>query len=644
MTSLKQTTLIARAILFGNPERGMCRISPNGEWLAFAAPRDGVMNLWLCPRDDLNAARPITNDRKRGVSSLTWAFDGEHVLYAQDEGGDENFHLLAASIKSGVTRDLTPFPGARGMLHAVNRQHRNEVLISLNQRDPRFADIYRLNLTTGESILLQQNPGFVGFVTDDDFNVRIAMSPQLDGSMAVLKPNGANDWKPWLHVPASDAMTTHMMFVDADARTLYAMDSRDRNTAALVAFDLLSDQPLARIIAEDARADVSDLLEHADTHAPLAYGVNVERREFHVINESIRDDVSDLNARGLGEWRLSSRTEDDRTWTVNFSSDVNPGSNYLYQRESRKLTKLYDCYPVLADLPLARMQHTTLTSRDGLSMVSYLTLPVHADVRKEALTSSEPLPLVLLVHGGPWARDEYGYNSYHQWLANRGYAVLSVNFRASTGFGKSFINAGDGQWGAKMDDDLCDAVDWAIARGIADPKRIGIMGGSYGGYATLWGLSAHADRYACGVDIVGPSNLETLLASTPPHWEAMRATLYRQLGNPETPAGLALLRDRSPLHRAANIRKPLLIGQGANDQRVKQAEADQMVAAMKTNNIPVTYVLYPDEGHGFQRPANRISFNAMTEQFLAKYLGGRCEATTASAIEGNTAVVVEMVS
>jgi dipeptidyl aminopeptidase/acylaminoacyl peptidase len=644
MTSLKQTTLIARAILFGNPERGMCRISPNGEWLAFAAPRDGVMNLWLCPRDDLNAARPITNDRKRGVSSLTWAFDGEHVLYAQDEGGDENFHLLAVSIKSGVTRDLTPFPGARGMLHAVNRQHRNEVLISLNQRDPRFADIYRLNLTTGESILLQQNPGFVGFVTDDDFNVRIAMSPQLDGSMAVLKPNGANDWKPWLHVPASDAMTTHMMFVDADARTLYAMDSRDRNTAALVAFDLLSDQPLARIIAEDARADVSDLLEHADTHAPLAYGVNVERREFHVINESIRDDVRDLNARGLGEWRLSSRTEDDRTWTVNFSSDVNPGSNYLYQRESRKLTKLYDCYPVLADLPLARMQHTTLTSRDGLSMVSYLTLPVHADVRKEALTSSEPLPLVLLVHGGPWARDEYGYNSYHQWLANRGYAVLSVNFRASTGFGKSFINAGDGQWGAKMDDDLCDAVDWAIARGIADPKRIGIMGGSYGGYATLWGLSAHADRYACGVDIVGPSNLETLLASTPPHWEAMRATLYRQLGNPETPAGLALLRDRSPLHRAANIRKPLLIGQGANDQRVKQAEADQMVAAMKTNNIPVTYVLYPDEGHGFQRPANRISFNAMTEQFLAKYLGGRCEATTASAIEGNTAVVVEMVS
>jgi dipeptidyl aminopeptidase/acylaminoacyl peptidase len=644
MTSLKQTTLIARAILFGNPERGMCRISPNGEWLAFAAPRDGVMNLWLCPRDDLNAARPITNDRKRGVSSLTWAFDGEHVLYAQDEGGDENFHLLAVSIKSGVTRDLTPFPGARGMLHAVNRQHRNEVLISLNQRDPRFADIYRLNLTTGESILLQQNPGFVGFVTDDDFNVRIAMSPQHDGSMAVLKPNGANDWKPWLHVPASDAMTTHMMFVDADARTLYAMDSRDRNTAALVAFDLLSDQPVARIIAEDARADVSDLLEHANTHAPLAYGVNVERREFHVINESIRDDVSDLNARGLGEWRLSSRTEDDRTWTVNFSSDVNPGSNYLYQRESRKLTKLYDCYPVLADLPLARMQHTTLTSRDGLSMVSYLTLPVHADVRKEALTSSEPLPLVLLVHGGPWARDEYGYNSYHQWLANRGYAVLSVNFRASTGFGKSFINAGDGQWGAKMDDDLCDAVDWAIARGIADPKRIGIMGGSYGGYATLWGLSAHADRYACGVDIVGPSNLETLLASTPPHWEAMRATLYRQLGNPETPAGLALLRDRSPLHRAANIRKPLLIGQGANDQRVKQAEADQMVAAMKTNNIPVTYVLYPDEGHGFQRPANRISFNAMTEQFLAKYLGGRCEATTASAIEGNTAVVVEMVS
>lgn len=650
MTSLTQTALIARALLFGNPERGMSRISPDGRWLAFAAPRDGVMNIWVCPRNDLSvditAAHAITNDRKRGVGAFTWAFDNEHLLYAQDEGGDENFHLHAVSVMSGVVRDLTPFAGVRGMLHAVNHQHRDEVLISLNQRDSRFADLYRLELTTGKMTLVQQNPGFAGFITDDDFNVRLAMSPQQDGSMVVLKPKfvedggGESDWTPWQRIPAGDAMTTHMMYVGADARTLYAMDSRDRNTAALVAFDLLSDAPVARIIAEDVRADVSDLLTDADSHVPLAYGVNVERREFHVLDERIRADVNDLDACGLGEWQVSSRTENDRVWIVRFSSDVNPGSYYLYERDTRQLTKLYDCYSALSDLPLARMQHTTLASRDGLDLVSYLTLPVHADVHKAPLKSTEALPLVLLVHGGPWARDEYGYNAEHQWLANRGYAVLSVNFRASTGFGKSFINAGNLEWGAKMDNDLCDAVDWAIARGIADPKRVCIMGASYGGYATLWGMVTHPDRYACGVDIVGPSNLETLMAAIPPQWEAGRATLYRQVGNPTTPEGLAILKVRSPLHHAANIRKPLLIGQGANDPRVKKAEADQMADAMKANSIPVTYVLFPDEGHGFQRPPNAIAFNAITEQFLSSHLGGRVEPSSAAEIEGNTAVMM----
>ncbi len=619
----------------------MCRISPDGRWLAFAAPRDGVMNLWLCPSDDLRAARPVTNDRKRGVSSLTWAFDSEHLLYAQDEGGDENFHLHSVSVASSAVRDLTPFPGARGLLHAVSRKHRHEVLITLNQRDRRFADIYRLNLNTAAMTLVQENPGMAEFITDDDFKVRLAISPQPDGGLDVLRPSAAADWKPWLHIPASDAMTTQMMYVGSDGATLYALDSRNRNTAALVALDLLSDDPMPRLIAEDARADISDLLRRVDTHVPLAYGVNVERREFHVLDESIRADVADLDARGLGEWHLGSRTDDDRLWVLSFSSDVNPASYYLYERETRELTKLYDCAPALATLPLARMQHTTFKSRDGLDLVTYVTLPVHADVRKEVLKSTGPLPLVLLVHGGPWARDEYGYNAEHQWLANRGYAALSVNFRASTGFGKSFINAGDREWGGKMDDDLCDAVDWAIARGIADPKRVCIMGGSYGGYAVLWALTARPERYACGVDIVGPSNLETLLASTPPHWEAMRATLYRQLGNPDTAAGRALLNDRSPLHRAAKIRRPLLIGQGANDPRVTKAEADQMVAAMKANSIPVTYVLYPDEGHGFRRPANNVSFNAIAEQFLAQHLGGRHEPTTKVEIEGNTAVVVE---
>ena len=641
VTSIEQVPLISRAALFGNPERGTCQISPDGRWLAFAAPRDGVMNVWMCPRGNLAAARPITNDRKRGITQFSWAYDGVHLLYHQDEGGDENFHLHGVAVESAVVRDLTPRAGARGMLHALSRRHRHEVLISLNARDPRFADLFRLNLDSGEMHLVQHNPGMAQFITDDDFKVRLAVAPQPDGGWLLLQPEGAADWKPWQRIDAADAMTTHLLHIDADDRTLYALDSRGRDTAALVAFDLTADPPIARTIAEHPRGDIGDLLTHADSHAPLAYAVTLERRELHVLDDSIRDDVALLDAQGLGEWRLASRTEDDAWWVLRFTSDLNPASYALYDRAARRVTKLYDGYPELAHAPLARMQPATLKSRDGLLLVSYLSLPVHTERRGKALASTAPLPLVLLVHGGPWSRDEFGYNPWHQWLANRGYAVLSVNFRASTGFGKAFVNAGDHEWGAKMDDDLCDAVDWAIARGIADPQRVAIMGGSYGGYATLWGLVAHPDRYACGVDIVGPSNLETLLASTPSHWESLLAMLHRRLGNPATADGRALLQARSPLHRAANIRKPLLIGQGANDQRVKQAEADQMAAAMKANGIPVTYVLYPDEGHGFQRPANRISFNAITEQFLAKYLGGRCEPSSAAEIDGHTAVMVE---
>jgi dipeptidyl aminopeptidase/acylaminoacyl peptidase len=615
MSATHSIPLIPRARLFGNPERGPCQISPDGRWLAFSAPRDGVLNLWVCPRADLAAARPVTNDRAHGVRAFKWAHDGVHLLYQQDVGGDENFHLFAVRAADGEVRDLTPFEGVRGLLQMLSRKHRGEVLINMNRRDPRFADLWRLSLGTGEMSLVQQNSGLAGFIADDDFRVRLAMAPQPDGGWVWLKPAAQGALEPWQSVPAADAMTSNPLHVSADGSTLYALDSRGRDTAALVAFDLDNESAAARVIAENARADVVGVLTDLQTHAPLACAVNFERREFHVLDESIRADVEALNNHALGEWSVASRTEDDRVWIVRSTSDINPACYHLYERDTQRLTFLYDCLPALAGLPLARMQSTTLKSRDGLDMVSYLTLPVGAP-------GSAAWPLVLLVHGGPWARDDFGFNPEHQWLANRGYAVLSVNFRSSTGFGKAFVNAGDLQWGAKMDDDLCDAVDWAVAQGHADPARVAIMGASYGGYATLWALAAHPERYACGVDIVGPSNLETLLEAIPPQWEAARETLYRQVGDPRTPDGLALLTERSPLHRAAHIRKPLLIGQGANDPRVKQVEADQMVAAMKANGIAVTYVLYPDE-------------------FLARHLGGRSEPGSAAEIEGNTAVIDE---
>jgi dipeptidyl aminopeptidase/acylaminoacyl peptidase len=632
-TELDTPTLIPRATLFGNPERGACRISPDGRWLAYNAPRDGVMNLWVCPRDDLAAARPVTDDRVRGVRQFEWAYDGVHLLYQQDEGGDENFHLFAVRVDDGTLRDLTPYPGVRGLMQALSRQHRDEVLITLNRRDARFADLWRVTIASGEMRLVQENPGLVGFITDDRFRVRIALAPTPEGGWAWLKADAHGALTLWQSVAVADAMTTAPLHIDADGRTLYARDSRSRDTAALVAFDIDAAAPLARVMASHTRADVTEVLTDAQSHAPLACAFDLERRELQIIDESVRADVAFLDAQSLGEWSVASQTEDDRCWIVRATSDTNPASVQLYDRDTRRLRLLYDCMPALAGLPLSRMEPATIRSRDGLPLVAYLTRPVGA--------TQAALPLVLLVHGGPWARDSWGFNPYHQWLANRGYAVLSVNFRSSTGFGKAFVNAGDLQWGAKMDDDLRDAVDWAVAQGVADPARVAIMGGSYGGYAVLWGLVSDPERYACGVDIVGPSNLETLMAAIPPQWEAGRAMLYRQVGNPGTAEGLALLKDRSPLHRAAAIRRPLLIGQGANDPRVKQAEADQMAAAMKANGIPVTYVLFPDEGHGFQRPANSIAFNAITERFLARYLGGRHEPVGATEIDGHTALMVE---
>lgn len=643
--TLAETAIIPRSTLFGNPKRAGCQISPCGRWLAFAAPLEGVMNLWVCEiADDMEAAfasaRAVTADKGRGVYQFAWAYDEVHLLYIQDKNGDENEHLYAVPAAGGDVRDLTPFEGAKVGVQSVSRKRPDEVLVTINQRDPRYPDLYRISLITGEAELIQENTGFWGFITDDDYVVRATLAPQPDGRIEVQKPVG-DGWTTWRTIAVEDAPNTSPAALGADGRTLYMLDSRGRDKAALIKYDLQGDPDQGELIAEHDGADIIGLWGDPVTHEPLAWSATRERREIHVLDDSIRADVEFLNAQGLGQWSVGSRVKDDSVWVISASTDTAPTTFYLYVRDSQALTKLYDVRPELADKPLARMQSTTLRSRDGLDLVSYLTLPVHADVLDEPLTSREPLPLVLFVHGGPQDRDHWGYNPYHQWLANRGYAVLSVNFRASTGFGKAFVQAGDGEWGRRMDDDLVDALDWAVERGIADPERLCIMGGSYGGYATLWSMTAHPERYACGVDIVGPSNLETLAASIPPYWEAAKQQFFRMIGDPSTQDGLALMKERSPVHFAGNIAKPLLIGQGANDPRVKQAESDQMVEAMKANSVPVTYVLFPDEGHGFHRPANNIIFNAITEDFLAKYLGGRSQPLEDGEVEGNTAIFVE---
>lgn len=630
--------LIARAHLFGNPARVDGRVSPDGRRLSWISPVDGVKNLWVAPIDDPAAAVPVTQDRGRGVRNHAWTFDGRHVVYHQDRGGDENWHVHAVDVETRTTRDLTPFDGVRAGVKHISRTIRGDILIEMNRRDPKFSDLYRLNLASGALTLVTENPGFAWFVCHDDLTPHVAMRTTAGGGEVWMRAKPDGTWEDWFTVPPEDEPHTGAVRLDASGKIAFMWESRGRDTAALVRIDLATGD--TRVLAEHPKADIGlNFIADIETYEPLAYSVNVEKLEVKGLSLKIQPDLDFIASHHSGGWTLDSRSEDDRFWTVSLWSDL-PSGRSLYDRSKRSLKKLYDPLPELRDVPLGRMHSMTLRSRDGYDLVSYLTLPVGSDAKRGG-RPDVPLPMVLLVHGGPWGRDQFVFDPTHKWLADRGYAVLNVNFRASTGFGKAFVNAGDGEWGRKMDDDLLDGVAWAIAEGIADPKRIASMGLSYGGYATLVGLTRNPDVYACGVAGVGSVNLETFLETIPPYWEAGRQKLYKAIGDPATEEGRTLLRDRSPLHRADRMKTPLLIFHGVNDMRVKQAESDQMVAAMKANRIPVTYALFPDEGHGWARPENNIAYIATIESFLAQHLGGRADPITQAEIEASSIQVLE---
>ncbi len=621
----QESHLIPRSVLFGNPHRASARISPNGKWLSFLAPVDGILNVWVGPVDELTAARPVTRDKTRDIRSYSWAYTGEHILYVQDKEGDENWHLYATQVESAETRDLTPLENVQARIQAVSQKFPDELLVGLNDRNPQLHDIYRVNLRTGERELVQANPGVAAYVTDDEFQIRFAFNFTPAGGQVLLRPRtpgatGADaEWEELIQTGPEDAMTTGPVGFDKTGKVLYLQDSRDRNTAGLFALDLATDT--ATLVAEDPRADVGEVLAHPTEKTIQAVGFTYARREWQILDESIRADLDYLAGVEDGELIVTSRTLDDSLWTVAYVLDKGPLKFYLYDRGAGEARFLFSSRDDLEQYELVKMQAPIIKSRDGWELVSYLSLPAGSDLDGDG-RPEQPVPLVLDVHGGPWSRDDWGFSSTHQWLANRGYAVLSVNYRGSTGFGKNFINAADGEWAGKMHDDLIDAVAWAVQEGIALPDKVAIMGGSYGGYATLVGLTFTPEVFACGVDIVGPSSLVTLMENVPPYWMPFMPVMKVRVGDVETAEGRAELLQRSPLTKVDEIVRPLLIGQGANDPRVTQLEADQIVQAMQAKQIPVTYVLYPDEGHGFAGEDNRMSFNAVTEAFLAEHLGG----------------------
>jgi dipeptidyl aminopeptidase/acylaminoacyl peptidase len=617
------TELIERRRLFGNPSRINGHVSPDGRWLSWLAPRDEVLNIWVAPTSDPTAAHPVTHESVRPIRTYFWAPDSSRLLFINDQGGDENFKLYGVAPGGGDVATLTPFDGIQVQLFKVSRGVPGRIVIGLNNRDARWHDVYSLDLATGALTLVLRNDGFGGFLVDQDLNVRSAMRPRADGGVDYFRVDGDTvASEPYDHIPFDDTAATQPLRYSADGKTLYWIDSRGRNTAVLIAEDVATGK--RTVLGADARVDIEGAVFDPRTGAAQAYPVNYLRSEWKALDPAINADLVFLEAALDGDISINSRTDADDLWVVAVDPVTAPPATYLYERPSQHLTKLYVTRPELEGAPLAPMRPVEIKSRDGLTQPAYLTLPADSAAGFGDKPAT-PVPMVLFPHGGPWARDVYGYNPFHQFLANRGYAVLSPNFRGSTGFGKEHLVKSYLEWGGAMHDDLIDAVQWAVDEGITTPDKVAIMGGSYGGYCVLAGLAFTPDTFACGVDIVGPSNLNTLLTSIPEYWEAMRAQLYMRVGDPRTEQGAALLKARSPLTRADDIKRPLLIGQGANDPRVKQAESDQIVGAMEKKQIPVTYVLFPDEGHGFARPENNIAFIATAEHFLAANLGGRAE-------------------
>jgi dipeptidyl aminopeptidase/acylaminoacyl peptidase len=632
--AVETAALIPRTVIFGNPDRTQARISPDGAWVSWLAPKDGVLNVWVAPSDDPANARVITNDTYRGISQYFWAPNSAFVYYIQDQGGDENFHVYSANIETGEVVDLTPVKdGARATVESISSQRPDEIVVGINERNAQLFDLYLVDVTTGERELLRENPGYAGWLIDNNLDPRFGFQPTPDGGGNIVDFEG----EVFAVIPPEDFLSTNALGFNASNDAVFILDSRGRDTAALTRVALESGD--VEVLAENERADISGILVDQRTLEPIAYNVNHLKSRWYPVDDATAEDFEVLSAALSGSLSIVATTEDMSKWIVHEDAPERSGTYFIYDRGDRSVAKMLEQYPDLANYTLAPMEALTIKSRDGLDLPAYLTLPVGSDSNGDGRPETA-VPMVLAVHGGPWARDEYGYRSWHQWLANRGYAVLSVNYRGSTGFGKTFTRAAIGEFAGKMHDDLIDGVQWAIDAGVADPDKVAIAGGSYGGYATLIGVSFTPDTFACGVDIVGPSSLVTLIESFPEYWKPfLQGTWYTYVGDPANEEDREDMLARSAISRVDDIKVPLLVGQGQNDPRVTKLESDQLVEAMAANELPVTYVNFPDEGHGFRRPENRLAFYSVMEGFLESCLGGTSEPVN-DAFEGSTVEIL----
>lgn len=623
-----ENPLIPRQLLFGNPVKTSPHLSPKGTKLAYLAPdANNVLNVWIKDLQNEIPDTKVTADTKRGVRQYMWQYDEGSILYLQDKDGDENWHIYQTHLSSGETKDLTPFENITASILDYSHEFPSELLIQMNRTNPKLHDVYRLNLTTGKLQLDTENRGdIIDWLADHQLRVRASIAMTPDGATLISVRDAVDaPWRQIMTIGASE-LNTGLVEFSEDGNSLYCFTSIDANTVRLIQIDTKSGK--YTVIAENPTYDLSNAQINPVTHRLEAIGYEGEKYTVNVLDPDMAADYEWLQAQNLispdknaaeKTIQLLSRDLSNQTWVIGVMSDVCTTSYYLYKRANKNLDFLFSAKPDLDDYILSPMKPISFTASDGMQLHGYLTLPVHKEAKN--------LPLVVHVHGGPWARDSWGYRPEIQWLANRGYAVLQVNFRGSTGYGKQHLNAGNREWGRKMHRDLLDGKQWAIDNGFADPSKVAIYGGSYGGYATLAALAFTPDEFCCGVDVVGPSNLITLMNTLPAYWSPMKAQMDLRVGCVETEP--EFLRECSPFFKAALITKPLLIAQGANDPRVKQAESDQIVEAIRANHLPVDYLLFLDEGHGFALPENRMKFYAATEDFLTRYLGGVAEAPKA---------------
>uniref|UniRef100_A0A914USQ1 Peptidase S9 prolyl oligopeptidase catalytic domain-containing protein n=1 Tax=Plectus sambesii TaxID=2011161 RepID=A0A914USQ1_9BILA len=637
-----ETPLIPRAVLFDNPDRADVSLSADGKTVGYLAPYNDVLNIWVIPIDELlknlSTARPVTFLKGRGVMAFVWTYMPGMVIFGQDHDGDENMRLWKLDINKKELKPevLADKPGVfASLIRPFDRKHPELIKLALNERDKRFHDHYIVNLVTGKSeIYFNNTVGFKGLVYDNGGRLRLGYREDLSGGNEYMRANWSGDgrqilsWETYRNVSFEDKGITQVAGFSKDNSEIYWYDAEGRDFGVLLVHPF--DNPANKtILYTPKKSEIASAFFHPFDYTLLSVTENYERHERYVINETIRADIELLRTlEDTDIFGISYADLDFDKWFVTFYFDNLPATMYYYDRKTKRADYLFSSKDVLLDMVLSRMHPVEVKTRDNLTMLCYISLPVESDPKGTGRPFG-PLPMVLSVHGGPSSRDYWGFSPDVQHFTNRGYAVLQCNFRGSSGFGRAFLNAGNGEWAGKMHDDLIDASNWAIQQKIALPDKIAIEGGSYGGYAALVGLTFTPDFFACGIDVVGPSNLVTLVETIPSYWAPAYNSFVRKIGgDPRTKAGREFLISRSPLTFANRIKKPLLIAQGANDPRVKRNESDQIVRALKKNDIPVTYLVYPDEGHGFRRPENQMSYHALAERFLSNCLGGRFEPTT----------------